>query len=130
MTARSTPAQSTARATGQQRGGARKRGAGARGGSGVADAVDRDLAAIRKRAPELADSALAALALSLAREIDDADNSATAKAACGRTMHEALATLRALTPAEEAKDKVSDIGRKRAQRRRARGAAAADPSRT
>ena len=84
-------------------------------GKGVTAAVRRDLAAIRKLDASLADSALAALALALAAEIDD-DNSATSKSMNGRVLLDTLATLRELAPVEAEKDSLDDIARRRAAR--------------
>lgn len=75
----------------------------------VVDAVDRDVDEIRKAAPALADSALAAAALALAYEIADPYNSATAKAACTKALMEAMATLRELAPPAETKDDLDSI---------------------
>lgn len=89
----------------------------------VVAAVERDLAEIRKRDERLADSGLAASALSLAAEMDDATNSATSKSMCARALHDALDSLRALAPPAEEKDRLDDIAEQRAKRR-ARSAAA------
>lgn len=90
----------------------------------VVEAVTRDLASIRKRAPELADSALAASALVLAAELDDKGNSATSKSMCSRALVEVMEELRALAPPPVKKaDGVDDLGTKRAARRAAVGGA-------
>jgi hypothetical protein len=86
----------------------------------VRDAVESDLAVIRKTAPRVADSALAATALALAAEIDG-DNSATSKSMCAKSLMEALDRLRAMAPA---KREVDDIDRVAAQREKRRAAAA------
>lgn len=79
-------------------------------------AVDRDLKAIRVSDPALADSALAASALALARELDDTDNSATSKSMCARALHDALDRLRELTPEGEEADGLDDLAARRTKR--------------
>ena len=78
-------------------------------------AVDRDLADIRRVAPKLADSALAATALALAVE-RDGDNSATSKSMCARALADVLEQLRELTPAQEEMDDLDDLASRRATR--------------
>lgn len=80
----------------------------------VTRAVERDLAALVDRS--LADTALAALALALAREIDDPENSATSKSMCARSMVDALERLRALEPPAETKDGLDDLTARRSKR--------------
>jgi hypothetical protein len=82
----------------------------------VIEAVERDVAVLRKASPALADSGLAATAISLAYEIEHPYNSATAKASCAKALMEAIATLRALAPPEERKDELDDIAARRAVR--------------
>ncbi len=89
----------------------------------VVEAVERDLAAMRLRAAEVADSALAASALVLARELDKAKNSATSKSMCARALSETLEDLRELLPPATMKDNLDDLSSRRAKRL-ARGAAA------
>lgn len=89
----------------------------------VVEAVERDLAALRKRAPELADSAMAATARALAAEIDEPGNSATSKSMCAARLVDIFEQLRALTPAEEPKeDGLVNLAARR-EARRARSAA-------
>lgn len=89
----------------------------------VVEAVHRDLAALRARSPELADSAMAAAAAALAAEIDDPDNSATSKSMCARALSDIFEQLRSLTPAEEPKeDRLVNLAARR-EARRARSAA-------
>lgn len=83
----------------------------------VVKAVRRDLERIRRRDAELAESALAASAIELARELDQPDNSATSKAMCARAMREALDRLDELAPPEEESDRVHDLTSRRAERR-------------
>jgi hypothetical protein len=89
----------------------------------VAAAVERDLAEIRKRDSELADSALAASALTLARELDNPRNSATSKSMCARALHDALDRLRSLAPAKPEIDELDDLTKRRAARLDSRSAA-------
>ena len=94
-------------------------------------AVVSDLAQIRRSAPDVADSALAALALALASEMDG-DSSATSKSMCAKALMEALAALRALAPPVQEADPIDDIATQRKKRRAAAAgdAAAADMSRS
>jgi hypothetical protein len=87
----------------------------------VAEAVQRDIEAIRRRDADLADSALAASALALACEIDAEGNSATSKSMCARELRDTLDRLRELAPKTKTKDRVDDLSDRRAKRR---GAAA------
>jgi hypothetical protein len=84
----------------------------------VVASTKRDLAEIEKRDPKLAQSGLAALALKLAEEMD-ANNSATSKSMCAKSLMETLDRIRALAPAEETEDKVDDLSARRAARRTA-----------
>lgn len=86
------------------------------------DAVAGELDALRVRAPELADSALAGAARVLAYELSNPHNSATSKAACARELREALDRLRELAPAKPAADRLDEVTRKREDRRRRRSA--------
>lgn len=79
-------------------------------------AVRRDLRQIAKRDPELAKSGLAASALALAAELDDPDNSATAKAACARALTETLDRLRELVPPAVEQDRLDELAAARAAR--------------
>lgn len=102
----------------------------AAGRSALIDAVERDLAALRERAPEVADSALAATAVRLAYELEDPYNSATSKSMCARVLLDTMERLRELAPPERKKDTIDRIGDDLAARRErhARSAAAADPA--
>lgn len=95
----------------------------------VVKALERDLAEIRKRAPDLAASALAASALALAKELDKPGNSATSKSMCARSLLDTLERLRELVPPDEEKDKLDDISARR-EARRARSATAESPPRS
>lgn len=78
-------------------------------GGGVAAAVRAELDALERRAPDLAASALAALALALAGEVDDPANSATSKAMCAGSLQKALDRLRELAPPAEVTDGISGL---------------------
>lgn len=82
----------------------------------VHSATVRDLKAIAKRSPDLAESALAATALALAQEIDG-DNSATSKSMCARALTDVLQQLRDIVPPEEKKDAIDELKAKRLARR-------------
>lgn len=84
----------------------------------VVAAVRRDIDALAKRDRRLASSGLAALALSLAKEMD-AKNSATSKSMCARALAETLASLEALAPAAPIKDAVDEIAARRDKRKTA-----------
>jgi hypothetical protein len=91
----------------------------------VLEAVRGDVEALRRRAPEVADSGLAASAVALAREIEHPYNSATSKSMCAKALQDALRELRGLAPAEVKADGIDEINAQR-ERRRARLAGAAD----
>lgn len=61
-------------------------------------------------------SALGAVALALAREVDAAGNSATSKSMCARALVETLDRLRGLVPAEESADGLDELASRRAAR--------------
>ena len=83
------------------------------------EAVGRDLAELAGRAPGLDQSALAAMALVMARELDSETTTATAKANCARVLADALEQLRALAPEKPEGDKVDDLNARRSKRRAA-----------
>lgn len=85
----------------------------------VVAAVERDLESIRRVDPVLAGSALAATALVLAGELDDAENSATSKSMCARALREAMDRLRELAPAAAELDRVDELSSRRGKRRAA-----------
>lgn len=87
------------------------------GRTGVIDAVDHDIGEIRERDEGIAESAHAATAVRLAYELEHPFNSATAKAACAKTLNETMDRLRELAPEQPKKDRVDEIGAKRAKRR-------------
>lgn len=89
-------------------------------------ATEQDLAAIRKRDKALADSALAAVALSMARELDNPYNSATSKSMCAGKLQDVMDRLRDLAPPQKKGDALDDLADRRKARRSAGVAAAAD----
>jgi hypothetical protein len=100
-------------------------------GTGVIDAVDRELVEMRGRAPALADSAIAAAARALAFEIENPYNSATSKSMCARELREDMDRLRELSPPQLKKDALDEVNQQRERRQRAAwGAAAADQVRS
>jgi hypothetical protein len=76
-------------------------------------AVRRDLAELPG---ELAERALAAAALTLARELDDPETSASAKSMCAGRLLETMRELRALIPKPRTKDAIDFIADARAAR--------------
>jgi hypothetical protein len=110
-TGRNTAARNTKSATGARRTKA-KSSAPAESGE-VAAGVAADLATFPA---DLAQSGLARLALALAREIDNAGNSATAKSMCAGQLQAALDRLYALKPSDTADDNLDDLAKKREQR--------------
>jgi hypothetical protein len=86
------------------------------GSTEVSEAIARDLAGIAQRAPDLADSTLAATARALALELDHPFNSATSKSMCARALMDAMTQLRELTPEEDEQDGLDDLSTRRANR--------------
>lgn len=80
----------------------------------VEAAVERDLAALPS---DLRTSGLAESALALARELDQASNSATSKAMCARALSETLEKLLAMKPPEEEVDQLDQLSARRSARR-------------
>jgi hypothetical protein len=72
--------------------------------------VEADLKALPSH---LARSGMAASALALARELDSPDTSATAKAACSRSLVQVQRELRALAPAVEEVDALDELKARR-----------------
>jgi hypothetical protein len=95
-------------------------------------ATEQDLAEIRKQDPALADSTLAAVALSMARELDNPYNSATSKSMCAGKLQDVMDRLRELAPPLKKGDTVDDLANRRRSRRAdaARLAGTADPMRS
>lgn len=85
----------------------------------VRGAVESDLAELAKRDPHLPATALAASALELARQMDDPENSATAKSMCSRALTEVLDRLAAQAPAKAKGDRIDELAQRRASRRSA-----------
>jgi hypothetical protein len=95
---------------------------------GVETATERD---IDRMGGDLPGSALAETALALARELDSGKNSATSKSMCARALLDTMAQLRELAPPREDQDDVDQLAARRERRRAAaRGAGAADQSRS
>jgi hypothetical protein len=90
-------------------------------------ATERDLAELRKRDKDLADSTLAAVAVSMARELDNPYNSATSKSMCAGKLQDVMDRLRELAPPQKKGDALDDLADRRSARRAARLARAADP---
>lgn len=86
-------------------------------GRGVIDAIDGELAELRTRAPDAADSATAAAARSLAFELENPYNSLTSKAMATRELRESMSQLHALAPPKHERDGLDDIAAQRAKRR-------------
>jgi hypothetical protein len=80
----------------------------------VVDAVEYDLAALAERAPSIPNTALAASALELARQLDDPDNSATSKSMCSRALTETMDRLEALAPPKREGDRLDKLRDSRA----------------
>jgi hypothetical protein len=90
------------------------------GQSSVATAVEEDLDLIRSRDPRVADSAIAAAALRMGRELDDPFNSATSKAQCAKALHAHMDRLLELSPpGQEQKGRLHELKSVRATRREA-----------
>jgi hypothetical protein len=90
----------------------------------VIDAVLADLASLKKRDSELAGSALAMSALTMAYEMSNPYTSATAKSMCAKALTDAMKQLRDLAPPAKEADAIDDLADRRAQR--LAGAAAAE----
>jgi hypothetical protein len=88
-------------------------------------AARRDLAALKKRSPELATGARAEAVLALARRIDDRETSATACSLCAHEMDSLLRRLEAMAPADQRRDRVDEINERRRARRETQKRAAA-----
>ena len=82
----------------------------------VLKAIDADLEQLAKRDSALATSAMAETARALAKELDNAGNSATSKAMCAKALNDTLERLRELAPPEETKDNLDDLSARRAAR--------------
>lgn len=86
----------------------------------TAPAVRRELAAIAKRQPAVAESMLAGAALELARQLDSPKNSATSKSMCARALIEVRDKLYELAPPEPKADAVDKLVTRHSKRRSAR----------
>ena len=72
-----------------------------------------ELEQLAERVPGIADGAVAATALALAKKLDNPETSASAAASCGRVILGALEDLRALAPSEDDKPDGLDAIRNR-----------------
>jgi hypothetical protein len=68
-------------------------------------------------------SPLAAMALTLASELDSSSNGGTSKSMVAKSMQDVLKELRELAPLEQAKDDVDDLREQRRKRLAGRAAA-------
>lgn len=93
----------------------RTRSAAARADGPVVAAVRRDLAALAERAPDLAESGLAAAAISLALELD-VSISSHGKAQAAKALLDITNRLFDLAPAVEEHDDLHDLRARRAAR--------------
>jgi hypothetical protein len=118
QTRRGTQGRSTGAATGQPGDAGATRAVGE-----VEAAVLRDLEGLRALDPDLADSALAASAIELARGMDNPRNSLTSKAMAQRALRETIDRLLELAPAPETQDRVDQLAAT-ARRKLERGSAA------
>jgi hypothetical protein len=91
----------------------------------VEKATRADIALIAATDPRLAASGLAATALALSRELDDAGNSATSKSMCAKALMDALDRLRELAPPQKEESELERKRRERSERRRSSGGTAA-----
>lgn len=82
----------------------------------VVAAVQDELKLMAERAPDIRGSALAALAVAMAREVDSPDNSATSKSLCAGRLIDAVDRLRATVPAEVPADGLDDLAARRDRR--------------
>lgn len=82
----------------------------------VAASVRGELELMADRAPEIRGSALAALAVAMAREVDNPDNSATSKSLCAGRLIDAVDRLRQMVPAEAQADGLDDLAARRDRR--------------
>lgn len=79
-------------------------------------AVEAELDEIRRVSEKVADSALAAFALQMAREMSNPRNSATSKAYCAREARETITRLRELAPVKEEGDQLDELQQRRVTR--------------
>jgi hypothetical protein len=81
----------------------------------VLTAVESDLKVLGKRRPDLPDTALAASARELARQLDDPDNSATSKSMCSRALTETMERLEQMAPPKKEGDWIDSIKNRRSR---------------
>ncbi|HTU15646.1 MAG TPA: hypothetical protein VMF31_10635 [Solirubrobacterales bacterium] len=83
----------------------------------VVAGVERDLAELAKRAPALLNTALAATALELAKQLDSKTNSATSKSMCAKSLTETMDRLDELAPPKKEGDRLDALAARHADRR-------------
>lgn len=88
-------------------------GLAAAGTSATLDAATSDLASLRERAADLADSALGATLLQLAHELDHPYNSATSKAMCAKALLDVMEKIRELAPPAPTEDWLDGLNAQR-----------------
>lgn len=89
----------------------------------VREAVESEIAIIRRADPALADSVYAASALALAQQMDADDLRPVGAATLATELRQTMNTLRELIPEGEEKDAVDEL-REQREKRRAGGAGA------
>lgn len=89
------------------------------------DAVRQELEHLEDKLPGISSSPVSAAALAMAYEVSSPATSATAKSMCAARLMEAVDRLRALVPAEPAKDRLDELQRRREVRRAKTAKAAA-----
>lgn len=87
----------------------------------VVEAMRAEVKLLRKRDARLADGPEVAGLLQLAAGLDDPGSSLTSRAAALKELRETMSLLRALAPADERKDGIDELTRRR-ERRLAGGA--------
>jgi hypothetical protein len=92
----------------------------------VINSVLRDLEYLGQCDERLAESALAATALAMAREVEHPFNSATSKSMCAAKLMEATRELRELCPPVPQRDRLDEVNERR-ERRRAAASRGTDP---
>jgi hypothetical protein len=83
----------------------------------TAKAVRAQLAELEQRVAGIKDTARAALALAMAKRIDDPETSASAAASCGRVLADAIEQLQALAPPAAETKPIDELRARRAKHR-------------
>ena len=84
--------------------------------NGVIDSTRMELELLDQRRPGLASTARAAVAVSLAYELENPFNSATSKANCARELRELMGELMLSLPLEEQADAMDELAARRQAR--------------